>query len=200
MSLAQPTLDDVWKLFQESDKKFQETREEIREMFQETNKQFQATDKRFQATDKKIKEATKNIGRLGNKLGDFIEEMVRPAAVRLFRERGIDVHEVYQNVSATRDNEGIEIDLLVVNDNNVIAIECKSTLGIDDINDHLQRLEKLKRLLPAYANKRLMGAVTAMIIPENVANYAYRNGLYVIGQTGDQLVVRNDLKFKAKIW
>ena len=200
MSLAQPTLDDVWKLFQESDKKFQETREEIREMFQETNKQFQATDKRFQATDKKIKEVTKNIGRLGNKLGDFIEEMVRPAAVRLFRERGIDVHEVYQNVSATRDNEGIEIDLLVVNDNNVIAIECKSTLGIDDINDHLQRLEKLKRLLPAYANKRLMGAVTAMIIPENVANYAYRNGLYVIGQTGDQLVVRNDLKFKAKIW
>lgn len=200
MSLAQPTLDDVWKLFQESDKKFQETREEIREMFQETNKQFQATDKRFQATDKKIKEVTKNIGRLGNKLGDFIEEMVRPAAVRLFRERGIEVHEVYQNVSATRDNEGIEIDLLVVNDNNVIAIECKSTLGIDDINDHLQRLEKLKRLLPAYANKRLMGAVTAMIIPENVANYAYRNGLYVIGQTGDQLVVRNDLKFKAKIW
>ena len=207
MSLAQPTLDDVWKLFQESDKKFQETREEIREMFRETNKQFQATDKRFQATDKKfqatdkkIKEVTKNIGRLGNKLGDFIEEMVRPAAVRLFRERGIEVHEVYQNVSVTRDNEGIEIDLLVVNDNNVIAIECKSTLGIDDINDHLQRLEKLKRLLPAYANKRLMGAVTAMIIPGNVANYAYRNGLYVIGQTGDQLVVRNDLKFKAKIW
>ncbi len=221
MSLAQPTLDDIWKLFQETDRKFQETREEIREMFQETNKRFQATDEKFQATDakfqatdkrfqatdekfqatdKRMKEVTENIGRLGNKLGDFVEEMVRPAAVRLFRELGIEVHEVYQNVSATRNNEGIEIDLLVVNENHVIAIECKSTLGIDDVNDHLQRLEKLKRLLPAYATKQLMGAVAAMVVPENVANYAYRHGLYVIGQTGDQLVLRNDLKFKAKIW
>lgn len=207
MSLAQPTLDDIWKLFQETDRKFQETREEIREMFQETNKRFHATDEKFQATDekfqetdKRIKEVTENIGRLGNKLGDFVEEMVRPAAVRLFRELGIEVHEVYQNVSATRSNEGIEIDLLVVNENHVIAIECKSTLGIDDVNDHLQRLEKLKRLLPAYANKQLMGAVAAMVVPENVANYAHRNGLYVIGQTGDQLVLRNDLKFKTKMW
>jgi hypothetical protein len=39
-----------------------------------------------------------------------------------------------------------------------------------------------------------------MVIPENVAQYAYRQGLYVIGQTGNQLVVRNDLKFKAKFW
>ncbi len=193
MSLAQPTLDDVWKLFQESDRKWHETREEIREMAKET-------DKKFQETDKKIKEVTKNIGSLGNKLGDYIEEMVRPAAVRLFRERGIAVHEVHQNVSVTRGDEGIEVDLLVVSDNNVIAIECKSTLGIDDVNDHLQRLGKLKCLLPSYADKQLMGAVTGMVIPENVAQYAYRQGLYVIGQTGDQLVVRNGLKFKAKIW
>ena len=121
MSLAQPTLDDVWKLFQETDRKFQET-------------------------DKKIKEVTESVGRLGNKLGDFIEEMVHPAAVRLFQERGIDVHEVHRNVTSTRDGEGIEVDLLVVNDTDIIAIECKSTLGIDDINEHLERLKKLKSL------------------------------------------------------
>jgi hypothetical protein len=175
MSLATPTLDDIWKLFQETDRKFQET-------------------------DKKIKEVTESIGRLGNKLGDFIEEMVHPAAVRLFQERGIDVHEVHRNVTSTRDGESIEVDLLVVNDAGIIAIECKSTLGIDDINEHLERLEKLKRLLPAYSNKKVLGAVTAMVIPENVAQYAYRQGLYVIGQTGNHLVLRNDLKFKAKFW
>jgi hypothetical protein len=175
-------------------------REEMREMSKETDKRFKETDKRFKETDKKIKEVTTSIGRLGNKLGDFIEEMVHPAAVRLFQERGINVHEVHRNVISTRDGEGIEVDLLVVNDTDVIAIECKSTLSLDDVNEHLVRLEKLKRLLPAYANKQVMGAMTAMIIPENVASYAYRNGLYVIGQTGDHLVVRNDLKFKAKIW
>jgi hypothetical protein len=182
MSLAQPTLEDIWKLFQDSDRKWQEMREEMRE------------------TDKKIKQVTENIGRLGNKFGDFVEEMVRPAAVRLFQERGIDVHEVHRDVSSTRHGEGIEVDLLVVNDTDIIAIECKSTLSIDDVNEHVERLGKLKRLLPAYSNKHVMGAVTGMIIPENVAQYAYRQGLYVIGQTGNQLVARNDLKFKAKIW
>ena len=107
---------------------------------------------------------------------------------------------MHQNVSANRNGEGIEVDLLVVNDGDVIAIECKSSLSIDDINGHLKRLEKLKRLLPTYANKRVMGAVTGMVIPDNVAQYAYRQGLYVIAQTGDHLAVRNDGDFQAKIW
>jgi len=79
-------------------------------------------------------------------------------------------------------------------------IECKSSLSIDDVNEHLERLEKLKRLLPAQANKQLIGTVTGMVIPDNAAQYAYRQGLYVIGQTGDHLVVRNNEKFKAKVW
>ncbi len=70
------------------------------------------------------------------------------------------VHEVHQNVSVTRDGEGIEVDLLVVNDGDVVAIECKSTLGLDDVNEHLARLEKVKRLLPSYANKQVMTPIT----------------------------------------
>jgi len=179
MNTSQPTLEDIWKLFQESDRKFQEMSRE---------------------TDKKIKQVAESIGRLGNRLGDFVEEMVRPAAVRLFQERGIDVHEVHQNVSSVREGEGIEVDLLVVNDTDVIAIECKSSLSIDDINEHLKRLQKLKKMLPAYADKRVMGAVTAMVMPDNVAQYAYRQGLFVIAQTGDHLSVRNDLNFKPAVW
>ena len=215
MSLAQPTFDDVRKLFQESSREMREMREQARlaseqarqrseqerlerlEMFEKDRRERL---ERSLEIDKKIKQVNESIGRLGNKLGDFVEEMVRPAAVRLFRECGIDVHEVHQNVSANRNGEGIEVDLLVVNDGDVIAIECKSSLSIDDINGHLKRLEKLKRLLPTYANKRVMGAVTGMVIPDNVAQYAYRQGLYVIAQTGDHLALRNDVDFQAKIW
>jgi hypothetical protein len=189
MSTAHPTLDDIWLLFKETDLKFQET-----------DRKFQETDRQFQETDRKIKQVTESIGRLGNKLGDFVEEMVRPAAVRLFQARGINVHEVHQNVTASRAGEGIEVDLLVVNDTDVIAIECKSSLSVDDVNEHVQRLEKLKRLLPAYAHKKVMGAVTAMVLPDTVAQYAYRQGFYVIAQTGDHLTVRNDAHFQPKIW
>ena len=211
MSTAQPTLDDVWRLFQETDRKFQDTERLLKESSQETDRKFQATerllkessqetDRKFQATDRKIESMADTVKKLGNRLGDYIEDAVRPAAVRLFRERGIEVHEVHQHISAQRGDEGIEVDLLVVNDSDVIAIECKSLLSVDDVNEHRERLDKFKRLLPTYADKRVLGAVTAMVIPDNVAQYAYRQGFFVIGQSGEQLIIRNDDRFRPKAW
>ena len=223
--MSSTAADEIWALLREAAEARKETEQLLKEQSleaerrsqeaeqrsQEAEQRFQETERRFQETerflkslsqetDRKIKEVTLSIGRLGNKLGDFVEEMVRPAAVRLFQERGITVHEVHQNVTARRAEGAIEVDLLVVNDGDAVAIECKSTLGVDDINEHLARLGKLKKLLPTYANKRVLGAVTGMVIPDNVAQYAYRNGLYVIGQTGDHLQIRNDAEFCPRIW
>ncbi len=125
---------------------------------------------------------------------------MRPAAVRLFQGRGIVVHEVQQNVSVQRGEEGLEIDLMVVNDSEAVAVECKSNLKIDDVNEHLERLAKLKRLLPRYTNFRVMGAVAAMVIPDNVACYAASKGLFVIGQSGEDLAIRNDEDFTPAVW
>ena len=152
------------------------------------------------ALQREVKEVNKNIGRLTNRLGEFVDEAVRPSAVRLFRERGIDIHEVQQNVSAKRDGEALEIDLLVVNNEDVVVIECKSNLSVDDVNEQLERLEKVKRLLPRYKDCRILGAVAGMVIPDNVATYAIRKGLYVIGQNGEHLELRNDISFAAKVW
>ncbi|MDD5036474.1 MAG: DUF3782 domain-containing protein [Methylococcaceae bacterium] len=174
--------------------------DEIWAILRELAQSQKETDRKFQETDRKIKEVTASIGKLGNRLGDFIEDAVRPAAVRLFRERGIDVHEVQQNVSVQRGEEGIEVDLMVVNDTDVVAVECKSNLKLDDVNEHLTRLAKLKRLLPRYANARVMGAVAAMVIPDNVARYAYSKGLFVIGQSGEHLEIRNDAQFAPTVW
>ena len=221
MNTSQPTYDDILRLFQETnvlmkelfvsqketDRKFQDTDRK----FQDTDRKFQETSREIQATSREIKENSReikavnkavneSIGRLGNRLGDFVEEMVRPAAVRLFREQGIDVHEVHRGVEASRDGDDIEIDLLVVNTTDVVAVECKSLLSIDDVNQHLTTLDKLKKMLPTYAEKKVMGAVAAMVLPDNVARYAYRKGLFVISQSGDHLLIRNDAKFKPHIW
>jgi hypothetical protein len=181
--------EDIWKILRE-----------LAESQKETDRKFQETREQFKETDRRLREVTANIGKLGNRLGDFIEDAVRPAAVRLFQERGIEVHEVHQNIRSQRGDEGLELDLLVVNDEDVVAIECKSNLSLDDVNEHLRRLEKLKRLLPSYANKRVFGAMAAMVIPDNVAQYAYRKGLFVIGQNGEHLEIRNDANFVAKTW
>ena len=200
MSTNSLSYDDILKLFQETDRKFQETSLLIKELFisqKETDREFREMS---QETNREIRAVNESIGRLGNRLGQFVEEAVRPAAVKLFRERGIDVHEVHQNITAKREGEALEVDLLVVNNNNVIAIECKSNLSFDDVNDHLKRLEKIKRLLPDHKEKRISGAVAGMVIPENVADYAIKKGLYVIGQNGDHLELRNEAEFVATVW
>ncbi len=210
MSLAQPTLEDIWKLFQETDRKFLETDRKFQETdlkfletdrkFQKTDLKFQETDRKFQETDRLLKEVSKKIGDLGNRLGDFVQEMVRPAVVRIFRERGIDVHEVHPNIFVERDGDAAEIDLLVVNEQEAIAVECKSHLTREDVEDHLERLGKIKRLLPKYREVRLMGAVAAIVMSDEVARFAYRKGLYVLAQSGDTVLIRNDGKFSPKIW
>ncbi|WP_043998218.1 DUF3782 domain-containing protein, partial [Microcystis aeruginosa] len=83
---------------------------------QELSQAQKETDKQIKETDKQINRVSKQIGELGNRLGEFVEWQVRPAVVRLFQERGIDVHEFHPGISVKRDNEGLEIDLLVVND------------------------------------------------------------------------------------
>ena len=203
MNTSQSTYDDILRLFQETNLLMKElfvSQRETDRKFQETDRKFQDTDRKFQETSREIKAVNESIGRLGNRLGDFVEEMVRPAAVRLFREQEIDVHEVHRGVEASRGGEDIEIDLLVVNTRDVVAVECKSSLSIDDVNQHLTTLAKFKRMLPSYAKKNVMGAVAAMILPDNVARYAYRKGLFVISQSGDHLMIRNDAKFKPQIW
>ncbi|MCC6134057.1 MAG: DUF3782 domain-containing protein [Candidatus Contendobacter sp.] len=175
---------------EEAERKFQEERAENERFFKA---QRQETDRRF-------KQVNDQLGKLGNRLGEFVEGLVKPAVVRLFRERGIEVLEFYPEVEVSRADGGIEIDLLVVNDTEAVLVEVKSKLKDSDVNDHLERLAKFKRMMPRYADVRAMGAVAAMVIPENVARYAERQGLFVLAQSGDDVVIINDAQFRPKAW
>lgn len=196
--------------FKETDLKFQETARRFEETdlaFKETDRKFKETDLKFQETDRKFQETERQlqkigirIGELGNRLGEFVEGLVKPAVLRLFRDRGIPVHEVHPDVSVDRHDEGIQIDLLVVNDSDAVLVEVKSKLTQADVDEHLERLSKFKRMLPRYADVRAMGAVAAMVVPSDVARYAYRRGLFVLAQAGDSVTVLNDARFRPKIW
>ena len=85
---------------------------------------------------------------------------------------------------------------MVANETDAVVIERKSNLKPCDIDEHLERLAKVKRLLPKYAGCRIVGA---MVIEDNVATYAPRQGFIVIGQSGDHLEIRNDANFKPRV-
>jgi hypothetical protein len=201
------TADDVWRLLGE----LVEAQKETERRFQETERRFQEGERRFQETerllreqsqetDQLIQQVSQQVGKLGNRLGEFAEWQVRPAAIRLFQERGIPVHELFPGVSIQRDGEGLEIDLLVVNSTEAVLVEVKSKLSQADVDEHLERLSKFKRLMPRYNDVRAMGAVAGMVVPPEVARYAYRRGLFVLAQSGDGVVILNNEQFQPKAW
>jgi hypothetical protein len=198
------TSEDVWRLLGELTAAQKETERLLKEQSQAADRRFQESDRRFQETERILtrqnQQLNEQLGKLGNRLGEFVEWQVRPAVVRLFQARGIAVHEFYPGASARRGDEGIEIDLLVVNTTDAILVEVKSKLTQADVDEHLERLGKFKRLMPRYGDVRAMGAVAAMVVPDEVARYAYRQGLFVLAQSGDSVVILNDAQFQPQGW
>ena len=185
--MGTPTpFEDAWKTLQETSRLLKE--------------QSQETDRRFQENERRLRELDKQIGRLGNRLGDFVQEMVAPAVVQLFADRGLQVHQLARNVQAKRNGQAMQIDLMVLNDDAVVLVEVKSALSVDDVNEHLQRLAGFKTVFPRYADAGVMGAVAAMVIPDNVASYAYHQGLFVLGQRGETMQILNDAQFQPRTW
>jgi len=210
-----PGFADVWRMFQETDlkfketdRKFQETERLMKERSEETERLMKERaaeterlmKERAAEIDNVIKNLSKRLGDIGNRLGEFVEHMVSPAVVRLFQARGIEVHEVYPGVEAKRGGEAIEIDLLVVNDGTLVAVECKSKLTQEHVDEHLNRMEKLKRLLPLYKNHQALGAVAAMVMSDAVKEYALGHGLFVLRQNGDSIEISNPGGFSPTVW
>lgn len=208
--------------FQETDRKFQETDRKFQEtdrQFQETNRKFQETDRKFQETDRKlaemfekvsaqmqetdrkIKEVSEQIGRLGGRLGEFVEGLVAPACETLFAERGIPIHIVSPNVKAKLDGgRHMEIDLLVVNTGTVSLVEVKSKLTVEDVRDHIKQMEEFKEFFPEYADKKAIGTVAGMVVDESVVRFAIKRGLFVMVQSGETVRIANNETFVPKIW
>ena len=157
-------------------------------------------DKRMAETERYIKDLGRRFGDLGNRLGEFVEGMVRPGLVRLLRERGIDVHETFRDLSKRQGKEAAQIDLMAVNETDAVAVEVKSRLTVEAVDEHLRRMEKFRRLFPRYANLRVFAAVAAMVIDDEASAYAEEKGLFVIGQAGDDAVLLNSPEFEPRAW
>lgn len=174
--------------------------DDVRKMFAETDRRQQETALQMKETDLKLKELGKHIGGLGGRLGDFVEWTIKPGLVRIFKGRGIGVCETLRDLESERNGEATQVDLLVVNDTEAVVVEVKSRLEARDVDEHLERLEKFKRLFPRYSDARLMGAVAAVVLPSDSIRYAERKGLFVIGQKGEDAAILNTEGFEPKTW
>ena len=123
------------------------TIQEVWALFRETTEKFKETDKKIAEVSKTAKLAFDSVTALTGKWGRFVEGLIAPGTISMFKERGIEVEKIYQRVRAHKDGKEMEIDILAIDKEYAVLIEAKSTLGIEDVNEHIERLKAFKKLL-----------------------------------------------------
>jgi len=110
------------------------------------------------------------------------------------------VEQVSQRVKRRRQGDTLEIDVLVVSQGHLLAVEVKSSLSVEDVKEFVQDLGQFRDFFPEYAQMAIYGAVAGIGIEAGADRYAYRQGLFVLAQSGDTVVVLNDEQFQPRVW
>jgi hypothetical protein len=246
------TLEDIFKLFSESEKKrlesdaaFEKRMEKLREesekrmekLREESEKKRLESDAAFEkrmeqlreesekkrlesdaAFEKKMekqrldnerfvkqlsRDLNKKIGSLTDILGLYAQAQTQERIIDMFSERGIELRSISSNYKEEDGNRNVihEIDILLYNTIYAIIVEVKNHLKKDDVDEHLERMEKCTIFPPrGTEGKVLLGAVATMVISREVETYAKKKGLFVIKPSGKSVKIGNAVDFKPKEW
>lgn len=91
--------------------------------------------------------------------GKLIESLVEGNLARLLQERGIDVQRTSQRVKSFYRGKQIEIDILAFNRRDVVAVEVKTSLWVEDVKDFIEELKFFKKAFLEYRDKNIYGAI-----------------------------------------
>lgn len=192
------TYEQVLALFAKTDAQIAKTDAQIAK----TNAQFSETKKELAETGRYIKDLARRVADVTDTMGRYAEEQVRPKILELFKARGVELEETYPRVVIKKDGQFLlEIDLLLVNTIYSVVVEVKNTLRHKDVDEHIERLEKLQLSSNRTIRGTTMyGAVAGMIVTDEVEQYAIKKGLYVIKSKGDNVMISNKKNFEPKGW
>jgi hypothetical protein len=71
-----------------------------------------------------------------------------------------------------------------------MLVEVKSKPTTDDIDDHIERMGKVKTHADRHNdNRTYLGAVAGMAMSESVKTYALKKGFYVIEPSGEDFYI-----------
>ena len=115
-----------------------------------------------------------------------------PGLPEKFKQFGFDFGVISRNRKINNDEHDIhtEIDAFLENGTQAMAVEVKAKLQNSDVDNHIKRMEKIRKYADIYGDKReFFGALAATVVNEGSKNYALENGFYVIEPSGEDVKV-----------
>jgi hypothetical protein len=173
----------------------------IDDRWEAIEKGFMELQKLHKETEKAIKDTQRNIGGLNNTVGSLVEHIMTPNLPRKFKQFGF----TFDRITTVKwaDGKGniyTEIDGLLENGDQAMVVEVKTTLRREDIDDHLVRMEKVRKYADDHGDKRkFLGAMAAMITNKDTKEYALSKGFFVIEPSGEDVKITKPAS-DPKVW
>ena len=183
--------EEIRAMQKETDRVQKETWEQMKETdrkMQETDRQMKETDRQMKETDRQIKDINKRFGDYSNRLGEIAEYMIAPNLCEKFSELGHVFPKANKNtvVADYINDMHFEIDFLLENGDKAMLVEVKTNITSKDVNEHLDRLKKMRKYADLHGDKRaFLGSVAGVVIPKNIRNQALKHGFFVIEPSGE---------------
>ena len=145
------------------------------------------TAQQMKDTAQQMKETDKRVGELSNRFGEMVEHMVIPNLLTKFNELGFTFTKAGRSKIADKEhNIFAEVDAFLENGEKAMVVETKTKPNTDDIDDHIERMEKLRRYADLRDDRRkYLGAIAGVVFGGGEKTYALKKGFYVIEPSGD---------------
>ncbi|MDR0312162.1 MAG: hypothetical protein LBI14_01045 [Treponema sp.] len=200
-----PNVETIWAILREvaeSNKETAARQKETAARQEETDRQLKENAEerkeserlRKQEFDRQTKEFNERFGEFSNRFGEIVEYMVAPKLAEKFGEIDVFFEKAHQNTKI-RDNKTkrtiAEADITLENGEKMMFVEVKTKLTTEDINEHIERLDKVRAFMDSHDDKRkLLGAVAGVVMTDYVRDYAFKSGFYVIEPSGETLTIK----------
>ena len=172
-----------------------------KKLHQEQMKEFK---EKMEKHDKRMENLSRRFGDLGNRLGEIVECLVSPGLKEKFDKYGFYFRNTTVRHEITDESRNVitDIDVLLQDGDDVMAVEVKTKPTTSDVERHIKRMEQIQQYAPGLtANKRVYGAIAGAIIDKDVLDAAFEAGFYVISQTGDNVdIIEPPSYFVPKYW
>jgi hypothetical protein len=194
------TFEKVWKMFEETDKKFKDTDRK----FEETDRKIQETDRIVRENALQMKDTDKRVGELTGRFGRMVEHMVVPNLLAKFKALDFTFEVATRDYKITDEKNRIfaEADVFLQNGDKVMIVEIKATPDTQDVEEHIKRMEKLRKYADLHKDgRKYLGAVAGVVMSDSVKNYALKKGFFVIIPSGDTFnIIKPEGKYHVKEW
>jgi hypothetical protein len=134
----------------------------------------------------------------------MVEHMVVPNLLDKFKALGFVFEMASRDVKIADQKNKIfvEVDVFLQNGDKVMIVEIKATPSVEDIGDHVKRMEKMRKYADLRGDARkYLGAVAGVVVSDSVKNKALKNGFFVVVPSGDTFtIITPEGKYRVREW